>query len=291
MGMSTLADFSGTFDTEVADWDRHRDGRILLGEHQLVLAASRDEKVTIPLSSVFDINFDSQPGIFDPVPGTPVTIAFDADGGRSVAVVSAEEATARKFYTVLFKAVLNGSSVIVKHPARRGGRVTDMPFHSGRLRLSTGGVEFETGGVSVRIEPAAVTAFDRETREVNGERRPVFVVRHMQNGTAVTTLAATDSARTLSLLGRYLRRRYDQLLSSLAGISLSETEIEALVTVYSAPGGIGMVAGVLDAQPKTVKRVVRSLHRNGLLEPTDDGPALSTRGQVVVNHYMDRVNE
>jgi helix-turn-helix protein len=291
MGKSTLADFSGAFASETAGWEGPREGRVLLGEHQLVLAASRDEKVTVPLQSVFDINFDSRPQIFDPLPGTPLTIAFEDDGGRSVAVIGSEESTARKFHTVLFKAVLNGSDVTIKHPARRGGRVTGMPFHSGELALAQGGVRFVTGGITVQIEPSSVTAFDREMRRVESEQRPVFVVRHMQDGTAVTTLAATDSARMLSLLGRYLRRHYDRLISSLEGVSLSETGIEALVTVYSASGGLSILAGVLDARPKEVKRLVQSLRRDGLLEPTEDGPALTTRGQVVVNHYVDRVNE
>jgi len=291
MAQATLADFAGTFNAETADWDGHTEGRVLLNQGQLVLAASRDDKTAIPLSAVFDINFDSLPGVFDPVPGTPLTIAYRKGGQRSVAVVGSEESTARKFYTVLFKAVLNGTEVVIKHPARRGGRVTNMPFHSGELSLSQGGVRFTTDGASVRIDPSAVTSFDRESREVNGSPRPVFVVRSMQDGTAVTTIAATDSPRRLSLLGRYLRRHYDELLSSLAGISLSEREVEVLVTIYSTDGGNEMLTGVLEASPNQVKQLLQSLGRRSLVRPTGDGPELTTRGQVVVNHYMERVNQ
>lgn len=291
MGKTTLADFAGTFTAEAVDWDEQVEGRVLLGEHQLVLAKSSDEKLSIPLSSVFDINYDARPELFDPLPGTPLTVAFEWSGQRSVAVVASEAETAKKFYTVLFKAVLNGTDVVIKHPARRGGRVTSMPFHRGELALANGGVRLATDGVTVTIEPAAVTSFDRELPDVDGEQRPAFVVRHMQEGTAVTTLAATDSSRTLSLLGRYLRRHYDRLTSSLSGVSLSETQVEALVTVYSMDANMPMLASVLGATAKEIKRLCHSLHQGGLLQPADDGPELTTRGQVVVNHYLDRVNE
>lgn len=291
MGKTTLADFAGGFNAETADWEGNASGRVLLGEQQLVLARSDDETVTIPLSAVFDINFDSRPRIFDPLPGTPVTVAYEHDGRRAVAVVASEDGAAEKFYTVLFKAVLNGTAVVIKHPARKGGRVTDVPFHSGTLALSNGGVRFATDGGAVSVDPAAVTSFDREKRQVNGEERPVFVVRHMEEGTAITTLAATDSSRMLSLLGRYLRRHYDQLMSSLSGLSLSETEVEVLVAVYSMAPDVRTLADMLDTGPSGVKRLVQSLHRDGLLRPAGGRPALTTRGQVVVNRYMDRVNQ
>jgi helix-turn-helix protein len=292
MGEATLADFVGKFDAEVSGWDDPKEGRVILGEHQLVLAAEKDDKVSIPLSSVFDINFDANPQIFDPLPGTPLTVAYEHDGGRSVAVIASEEATALKFHTVLFKTILNGTGVVIKHPARRGGRVTNMLFHSGTLSLSQGGVRLTSDNATVQIEPSAVTAFDRETRDVSGKNRPIFVVRHMQDGTALTTLVATNSNRTLSLLGRYLRRHYDELMSSLAGINLTEVEIETLVTIYSTGGGsVGVLAGVVDAGPRGIKKLLQSLHDDALVRPTDGGAELTTRGQVVVNHYMDRVNQ
>lgn len=291
MGKSALADFVGTFNAEVGEWAGHQEGRVLLGNNQLVLAASKDDKISIPLSDIFDINLGSAPRVFDPFPGTPLTIAHDSSQGRVVAAISGEETTMEKFHTVLFKAVLNGSRVIVKHPARRGGRVTDAEYCPGKLALAAGGVHFDLGDETVSIEPSAVTAFDREKRMVNGADRPLFIIRHMQDGTALTTHAATDSARTLSLLGRYLRRHYDELMSSLQGISLREQEVETLVTIYSTQGMDVSLSAVVDANPRQVKKMLHSLGGNGLVRPTENGPQLTTKGQVVVNHYMDRVNQ
>ena len=290
MGKTALADFVATFDAETSPWDDYRDGRVLLSNSQLVLAAGKDDKTSISLRSIFDIRLDTIPQTFDPVPDRSITIAYQDGERRVVAVVAADGSTIEKFSTVLFKTILNGTEVIVKHPARRGGRVTDATFETGRLRLDRGGVQFETDAKTVTIEPSAVTAFDREARTVNGRDRPMFVVRHMQNGTALTTIAATDSARSLSILGRYLRRHYDELMASLQDISLTETEIETLVTIYSTDGASISLSNVVGTNPAEVQDLLQSLGRNKLVKPDDDGPALTTKGQVVVNHYMDRVN-
>jgi Mn-dependent DtxR family transcriptional regulator len=40
----------------------------------------------------------------------------------------------------------------------------------------------------------------------------------------------------------------------------------------------------------SVKTLLQSLHEDGLLRPTSGGVELTTRGQVVVNQYLERVN-
>lgn len=290
MGQSTVADFVATITDERAAWDQPTQGRILLGSSQLVLAASESDRVTIPLSSILDINYGFVPQMFDAVPGTPVTVAYERNGSRSVAVVSGDDATIEKFHTVLFKVILNGTATVFKHPARRGGRVTGSSFQPGSVSLSSGQVVFETAEQTISVAPSAVTSFDRETREIRGETRPAFVLRHMQEGTALTTVAAMESARTRSLLGRYLRREYDQLMASLQDISLTEPEVETLVTLYSTRGMDATIGNIVDVQG-SVKSLLRSLHEDGLLQPTADGVELTTRGQVVVNQYLERVND
>ncbi|MFC7059398.1 hypothetical protein [Halovenus salina] len=48
---------------------------------------------------------------------------------------------------------------------------------------------------------------------------------------------------------------------------------------------------VLGMDPKTVKRVLHSLHDNGLVESGDNGPVLTAKGQIVVNEYLERIND
>ncbi len=287
---SVLADFQARFDAESEQFDGPAEGRVLLGEAQLVLAASDDKKVKIPLDSVVDINVGSVPQVFDALPGSPVTVAFEEGGRHSVALVAADEDTIRKFSTVLFKAVLNGSSATIKHPEKLGGRVLDTPFQGGILSLQSGKVAFDTNEGPVSIALDSVVDFSRDSRAIDGTDRPVVVVSHMQNNEAMTTVAATKSNRKLSILGRYLRREYRKLMASLENIELSDPETETLATIYSA-GDMGVsLSSVLGIEPKLVKRILHSLHEKGLIESGEEGPVLTSKGQVVVNHYLERVN-
>ncbi|MFB6183271.1 MAG: CheF family chemotaxis protein [Haloarculaceae archaeon] len=287
---SVLADVRGYFSAEASEWDGPVEGRVLLGRGQLVLAASDDDTVTIPLQSVFDVTVGDKPTFFDPMPGTPVTVAYNDGVDRVAATVSGDENTIEKFATLLFKALLNGTEATIKHPARVGGRVVDSSYRAALLGLDAGAVQFDTdeGPVTVRLD--SVVDFDRETRTVDGDDRPVLVVSHMDDGTDLTTLAATDSARTLSLLGRFLRQQYQAVLASLRDLSLSEPETETLATIYAAGDVDVSLASVLGVEPKVVKRILHSLHEKGLIESGETGPTLTAKGQIVVNHYLERVN-
>lgn len=287
---SVLADFTARFNVEADEIDGPVQGRIVLGKGQLVLAASDDQKVTIPLSTVIDITLDSVPRVFDPLPGTPVTIAFKQNGAHAVALVAADESVIEKFSTVLFKAILNGSSATIKHPAKLGGRVLDTDFRGGLLSAESGAVRIETEDGPVIVSLSAVTDFSRETQAVNGEERSVLVVDHMHNGEAMTTIVATESTRMLSILGRLLRREYEKHMSDLQELSLSETETEVLTTIYSTGDRDISLANVLGVDPEKVKRYLHTLHNAGLIESGNHGPVLTSKGQVVVNHYLERIN-
>lgn len=287
---SVLADFTAHFAVETTDSDGPVQGRVLLGQGQLVLAESDENKVSIPLESVFDVSIGSTPTFFDPMPGTPVTVAYQDGMDRVAASISADESTSEKFVTVLYKAILNGTRVTLKHPAKVGGRVTDTGFKGGLLTLEKGAVQFDTDEGPVTIPLNSVIDFSRETRTVDGTDRPVLIVSHMDNGTAMTTLAAVDSARKLSILGRYLQRVYQRVLDSLQQISLSEPETETLATIYSTGEMDVSLSNVLDVSPKQVKRLLHSLHEKGLIESKDGGPVLTAKGQIVVTHYLERVN-
>lgn len=288
---SVLADFAGNVSVDSREWDPFVEGRIILGEDRLVLAADENDKLTVPLSAIFDITVGSLPTAFDPMPGTPVVVAFEADGQRQAAAVSSEEGTVEKFVTVLFKAILNGTSVTLKHPAKVGGRVMDTEFRGSLLNLQSGGVVFDTEEGPLEIPLDGIIDFGRETRAVDGTERPVLVVSHVDGGEALTTVAAVDSARKLSILGRYLRRTYDRVRESISQLTLSEAETETLTTLYSA-GDVGLsLSSVLDSDPSRVKKLLHSLHSKGLIESEDGGPVLTAKGQIVVTQYLERVNE
>lgn len=288
---SVLADFVAYLTVEAADWDDPIEGRVLLSETQLVLARDEETKEVIPLDQIFDINAGTTPQFVDPMPGRPVTIAYRNGDTRMAAVVSADETTSKKFETVLFKGILNGTYTVLKHPSKIGGRVMDTAFQGGLMSLSANSVQFDIDEGPVTVPLDGIVDFSREQRTVDGEDRPVLVVSHMNNGEALETIAATDSTRKLSILGRYLRGTYEQLLSSLQHITLSDAETEALTTIYSTGDMDVSLPSVLGMEPKQVKRILHSLHDNGLIASGENGPVLTAKGQIVVNEYLERINE
>ncbi|MEA5385818.1 CheF family chemotaxis protein [Haloarculaceae archaeon H-GB2-1] len=121
MSESVIADFVAKFNSEATSQVDPVKGRILLSQKRLVLAASaRDDKLTIPLSKIFDIAVGHVPPDLGDFFNSTVTIAFDHKDRRIVAAVEASDEKIQKFSTVLFKAILNGTEMTIKHPARMG---------------------------------------------------------------------------------------------------------------------------------------------------------------------------
>ncbi|WP_436903666.1 CheF family chemotaxis protein [Halovenus halobia] len=288
--MSVLADFTARFVAESDDIETPTPGRLVLRRDQLVLVASEDEQLTIPLSSVFDVRTDTVPKVFDPLPGTPITIAVNRAGQKEVILVATDESTIRKFTAILFKALLNGTNATLEHPAKLGGRVLDTTARDSILGVEAGGLTFETGDGPVQITLDSVIDFTRERRTVDGQQRPAVVVDHVRNGDTLTTVASTETTRTLSVLGRYLRREYDKQMQALRELSLSEAETALLTTLYSTGDHSVSLASVLGAEPKRIKQLLQALHENGLIESHDGSPVLTSKGQIVVTQYLERVN-
>ena len=291
MSESVIADFVGNFNAEVMPTTEPVKGRVLLSQKRLVLAANENNKFTIPLSSVFDIAVGHIPPDLGDFFDSTVTVAFERDGGRHVAVVEAGDDKISKFSTVLFKAVLNGTETTVKERARVGGRVTDDAFSTARLFVEDGTVEFRSSDSSFVVDLATVTDFQRTTREIGGADRPTLTFRHMMEGTAVTTMAAMASPRKMSILGRYLRIEYSDLMEDLQDVELTDDKTEILVAIYSTGDMEGMpLADILGADGSQVTMLLQDLEADGLVQDSPDGPKLTPKGEVVASRHLEDVN-
>jgi len=292
MSESVIADFVGNFNAEVMATTEPVKGRVLLSQKRLVLAANENDKFTIPLSSIFDIAVGHIPPDLGDFFDSTVTVAFERGQDRYVAVVEAEDEKISKFSTVLFKAVLNGTETTVKERARVGGRVTDEAFSTARLFVEDGTVEFRSsGGASFTIGLETVTDFRRTTREIGGSDRPTLTFRHMMDGTAVTTMAAMASARKMSILGRYLRLEYSDLMEDLQEIELTNDKTEILVAIYSTGDMEGMsLADILGVDGSQVTMLLQDLKEDGLVQDSPGGPKLTPKGEVVASRYLEDVN-
>jgi len=291
MSESVIADFVASFNAEHTRRGDPVKGRILLSQKRLVLAATGAEKITIPLSSVFDVAVGHVPPDLGDFFDSTVTVAFERSGTNYVACISADEEKIDKFSTVLFKAVLNGTEVTVKHPARVGGRVVHGEFRPAKLALEPRGVRFETADGTVAVGLANVTGFDRGRREIAGSDRQVLEIRHMEGGKSTMTLVAADSARKLSVLGRYLRLEYSDLMSDLEDIDLTDDKTEILVALYSGAGTEGIsLPTIVDKEPQQVTMLLNTLREEGLVVDSDEGTKLTPMGRVVVSNYLEDVN-
>ncbi|WP_436931458.1 CheF family chemotaxis protein [Halosimplex halobium] len=288
MSESVIADFVATFNSEASARAEPVKGRILLSEKRLVLAGD-EGKVTIPLSSIFDVAVGQVPDDLGDFFDSTVTVAFEKGGNRMVAAVEADDDKIEKFTTVLFKAILNGTDVTVKHPARVGGRVTDESFAPAKLYLKPGSVRFRRADDTVDVDLSTVSDFERTSREISGTERSVLAVRHLSGGEATLSLAALESPRKLSILGRYLRLEYSDLVADLEDVSLSEEQVELLVAVYSTGPGVSL-ANVLDVESSQLTMVLNDLRADDLVVDGEDGPRLTPKGRVVVSNHLEDVN-
>lgn len=291
MSESVIADFVGKFNAEHTPRGEPVKGRILCSQKRLVLAADSENSIQIPLGSIFDIAIGHVPPNLGEFFDSTVTIAFERDDKRYVAAVEANDDNIEKFSTVLFKAILNGTEMTVQHPALRGGRVTDEDYVAAALHLEPMTVRLHADDRTVEIDLAGVTKYDRETRTIGGRRRPVLLVRHMDRGESLLTLAATDSPRKMSILGRYLRLEYGDLLMELSDVELTDEKVEVLVAIYSgADAARATLASVLDMEPDRVASLLSALGEDDLLAPTEGGARLTPKGQIVVANHLDDVN-
>ncbi len=291
MSESVIADFVGKFNSEGLNRGEPIKGRIVLSQKRLVLAANRDAKSTIPLSAIFDVAVGHIPPDLGDFFDSTVTVAFERNGDRYVAVVEADDDKIGKFSTVLFKAILNGTDMTVRHPAKVGGRVTDAEFRPAKLSLRPGTVRFTYSEGSTEVSLPTVTDFQRDATEIAGRKRPILKVRHLVDGQATTTLAATESGRKMSILGRYLRLEYSDIMADLADVDLGPEKKEVLVAVYSGASGQGVsLANILDMEGSQATMLINALEEEGLLADTEEGLSLTPQGTVYVNHHLEDVN-
>jgi len=291
MSESVIADFVAQFDSSVATRSEPAQGRVLLSQKRLVLAVNSNDRLTIPLSKIFDIAVGHVPDDIQGFFESTVTIAFELKGRQHKAVIEADDSTIEKFSTVLFKAVLNGTKITIKHPARVGGRVTDESFVPARLYLRPKTVQFRGRGEPIEITLATVTQFSHATREIAGKSHPVIEFQHMPSGEAMVTMVALNTRRMMSILGRYLRIEYTELINELKDINISADEKEILTAVYSGGGQEGVsLSGIVDMDPSNVTMILNRLEEKELVVDSASGTRLTPKGQIVVNRYLDDVN-
>ncbi|MEZ3117032.1 CheF family chemotaxis protein [Halobaculum sp. MBLA0147] len=287
MSESVVADFPGRFYSHQVGGEPPN-GRILLNKTQLVLVAD-DFKENIPVSNIFDVQVGEVPDELRMYFNDTVTVAYEADDTRRFVAIEGDDKHIERFSTVLFKVLLNGTPTLVRHPARRGGRVTDEDPVTATLDLQWEVIGFESsGGARVEIDLDDVIGVDRSKRDIGAGSHPVVDFRHLTDGEAITTEAGIKSPRKTNLLGRYVRMRYSDIEEELADTTITDEEEEILVALYTAPGV--SLSNVVDFNPQRLTMVLRGLREKGLIADTKEETTLTMKGKVVAGNRIEQVN-
>lgn len=287
MSESVVADFTTDVIPDTGEFAEPVRGRVVMSDKRVVIATPGTQR-TIRISDVFDIAYGSAPPELREFFEDTVTVASRDENGRHVALIEGADDTVRRFTDLLFKAVINGTDVLVRHPARRGGRVTDSAAKPATVFLRPGMVLFK-GAQEFTIEASTVSHFERHARAIGGEEREVLSVRHTPEMESVTTEIALDSSRRMNVLGRFLRTEYSQLKEELAQLDISERETEAMVGLYSG-GSDASLAGVLGMESNQVTMLLNSLVEKGLVEEGESGMTLTPIGKLAVSSRIEQVN-
>lgn len=288
MEESVVADFVGRIHTPDIGSGEPVTGRVLLSQRRLVLAAN-DVKTTIPLSSVFDVAVGTVPNDLKSFFSDTVTIAYTDGNARRTAVVEGESDEMDRFISVFFKALLRNVTVTVRHPAKVGGRVTDASDQTASIQLSPGTIGFIDCPEPFTVDLSTVTDYKRTDRTIGGTTRPALVFRHVPETQAVTSIATVPNERTLNVLGRYIKLEYGEVMEEVEELDPTEEQLEIIVSIYSA-GGEASMSDIVTGEAARTSLVLDSLREMGLVVDGDTGTALTRKGQMVANSYLESVN-
>lgn len=284
MSKSVIADFVAKIKSSALGYTKPKKGRVILSKKGLVLVAGSN-KVSVPLSKIADVTVGQVPddygGFFD----AGVNLAFQTDGRGHTAMIKGSNKKIEKFSDLLFKAMLNGTLMMLKHPADEEGD-TDARFTKSKLRVDGRQVMFRRPTGPFEIDLSTVANFYQTNQKIAGSTREVLSIRHLRNGEAVRTLAATDSAQKMSLLDRYIRTEYTELREDIEEVELSDDALELLIAAYKADANVSL-SSIVDKDPSQVTMILNDLSNQNLVRDGAGGTELTTRGRVIVTDNID----
>jgi helix-turn-helix protein len=228
-GERKIVDTRGRFTQVVSDGRELNDaswtaGRILLSTKRLILATG-DGKRTIPLEKIRSLEGRTDVNQLVAKVSGYVSLNLKTD---DVLLVSAEDPDA--FERMLYRALLDRTVVMARHPAVEGGVVTDVEGEKARLKIEEGAVALALAdGSFVEIDLDDIGSLETGERSVEGDKRRVLEVEHSEEGTSVQTYISGTSRRC-SILETLLRKGESR---SEIGVDLTERQNEVLMALYS----------------------------------------------------------
>ncbi|MGZ0746950.1 CheF family chemotaxis protein [Haloparvum sp. AD34] len=288
MEESVVADFTGRVHTRDVGENEPVPGRILLSQRRLVLA-SDSARTTIGLKQVFDVAVGTVPSDLRSFFSDTITVAYVDGNAKRTAVIEGEPEPMDRFQRILFKTLLEGVSVRVRSPAKVGGRVVDGDVQTAAVSLGDGEIGFLDCEDPFTVDLSTVMDFDRGEHTIDGAPRPTLSITHTPETGAVTSLVSVPSERTLGVLGRFIKLEYAEVMEDVRDLDLTDEELEILVSLYSA-GGEASISTIVTGDATQTSMVLETLRNGGLVADGETATALTPKGRMVVNTYLEKVN-
>lgn len=201
---------------------RWTSGRILLSNKRLVCAADAGKR-TIPLSKVTGLGgrHDMNQAIAQ-VSGY-LSVRFD----DQIVLIAPDDGDVE---TELYRALLDRTIILAKHPAVEGGVVQDTEWTKGRVSVEAEAVCLALAdGTFVELAFDDIGNVRTSDRTVNGSTRTVIEAEHSDDGTSIQTYLTGDD-RASSLLTSLLSKGVER---NDASLDLDGDEQQVLMALYS----------------------------------------------------------
>ncbi|AWB28678.1 CheF family chemotaxis protein [Halococcoides cellulosivorans] len=274
---STLADTTGRIARIVEDGHKRNDlewekCRLVLSSDRLVVVTNDDQR-HIEVDSITAVKSRSGLG-------------GDGEGYLSVQVGSDVDIlapTVEGFGDSLYSAVLDQRTVLIKHPALKGGVVQDTGWDRGRIKIGDGTVDLAVStGSFVEVEVSDVGTVERAEKSVGGETRDVVEIEHTVDGTSVET-HVSGARRDANVLFEFLRRE----TATETDVDLDDDERAVLMALYSGVSPFE-IPDFVDLEIDRVEQIYDGLLESGLLREvrTRRSVSLLPRGRNIATEEM-----
>lgn len=242
--------------------------------------------LAVTAADIFDVRLGSSPQVATEFfGGTVLTVGFERDGRRDVLFVDGSRSALEKYAGLLYRWLLDGTEVAVRHPAEVGGRVTGETFDIGTLRVTPGKVGCTGITYSFGIDLDTIVHLSRSEGELLGDERTIIDLQYVSDGMAVSLDLSVEPPRTQHLLGRHLRQDYHDIRKQVQRLDLPGPAVRTLYKLYSLRGTASPSA-LLDGAADASVHILRGLQKADLVRFTDEEVELTSRGWILVTEHV-----
>jgi helix-turn-helix protein len=289
MSSEPVTAFAGRILADDFDQLEPVEAQIQLDADQLDITAGQ-ARYTIPLDTIHDTTVGSVTAAIEEAFPESLAVAYTAEETQKRVVIGGTEDDISSFRTRLFTSIIGTQPALLKHPAKRGGRLTDTETVKMQLQLSDTAVRLSDGDRALTIDVEDVIGVEHEHREFRDTRRPTLAVDHTPDDATVTTFLTLPEKQDLTLLSQFIQLNYSQVTDDVSELELSMTETQALVALYSA-GGNAPLEMILTGEDSEQAELLQTLEDQNLVIKEGEDLQLTSRGEVAVTEEIEAVNQ